>query len=318
MAGDQFFRAQHFRPDIRLQLGSNEAIKEAVAGGLGLGVVSRHALHGLVGEHGVVAIDVEGFPISTHWHLVHRAHAKSSPVAAAFRQHLLAEPATAHFLPVDSVGLEARSMERPIRVMKGMSASTQDWCEKEPGAVEYRPGSKSTRNDRSGRSLHTDSTRFAHLRPARGVEACSRAARLGRTKPLTTSAVLALEDGSVFKGISVGASGQTVGEVVFNTAMTGYQEILTDPSYYPPDRHADLSPHRQLPAPTPEDMEAAQAFMPPVSVIRDLPALHSSWRAAESLGGLPQARQYGGDRRHRHAPPDAHPARAKARRPAAS
>ncbi len=47
----------------------------------------------------------------------------------------------------------------------------------------------------------------------------------------TTPAVLALEDGSVFRGISVGARGNTTGEVVFNTAMTGYQEILTDPSY---------------------------------------------------------------------------------------
>jgi DNA-binding transcriptional LysR family regulator len=101
MAGDQFFRAQHFRPDIRLQLGSNEAIKEAVAGGLGLGIVSRHALHGLAGEHGVQALDVDGFPIHTHWHLVHRAHAQLSPVAAAFRQHLLATP-TADFLPLDS------------------------------------------------------------------------------------------------------------------------------------------------------------------------------------------------------------------------
>ena len=44
-------------------------------------------------------------------------------------------------------------------------------------------------------------------------------------------AVLALEDGTVFRGRSVGADGKTVGEVVFNTAMTGYQEILTDPSY---------------------------------------------------------------------------------------
>ncbi|MBW7931889.1 MAG: carbamoyl-phosphate synthase small subunit, partial [Gammaproteobacteria bacterium] len=44
-------------------------------------------------------------------------------------------------------------------------------------------------------------------------------------------AVLALEDGSLFRGISVGASGRTIGEVVFNTSMTGYQEILTDPSY---------------------------------------------------------------------------------------
>ena len=45
-------------------------------------------------------------------------------------------------------------------------------------------------------------------------------------------AILALEDGTVFSGISVGAEGRTLGEVVFNTAMTGYQEILTDPSYY--------------------------------------------------------------------------------------
>jgi DNA-binding transcriptional LysR family regulator len=101
MAGDQFFRAQHFRADVRLQLGSNEAIKEAVAGGLGLGVVSRHALHGLAGEHGVMAIDVEGFPICTYWHLVQRARTPLSPVACAFRQHLLATP-TADFLPLDS------------------------------------------------------------------------------------------------------------------------------------------------------------------------------------------------------------------------
>ena len=45
-------------------------------------------------------------------------------------------------------------------------------------------------------------------------------------------AILALEDGTVFNGISVGAEGRTLGEVVFNTAITGYQEILTDPSYY--------------------------------------------------------------------------------------
>ena len=48
---------------------------------------------------------------------------------------------------------------------------------------------------------------------------------------MTQPAILALEDGTIFRGISVGAEGQTIGEVVFNTAMTGYQEILTDPSY---------------------------------------------------------------------------------------
>ena len=48
---------------------------------------------------------------------------------------------------------------------------------------------------------------------------------------MTDRAVLALEDGSVFRGLSIGADGETTGEVVFNTAMTGYQEIMTDPSY---------------------------------------------------------------------------------------
>ncbi len=48
---------------------------------------------------------------------------------------------------------------------------------------------------------------------------------------MSTPAVLALQDGTIFRGISVGAPGKTIGEVVFNTAMTGYQEILTDPSY---------------------------------------------------------------------------------------
>ena len=104
--GDQFFKARRFRPDIRLQLGSNEAIKEAVAGGLGLGVVSQHALHGLAGEHGVVAVEVEGFPIQTHWHLVHRARSRLSPVASAFRTDLLAMR-TSDFLPSDFVAEQA-------------------------------------------------------------------------------------------------------------------------------------------------------------------------------------------------------------------
>jgi DNA-binding transcriptional LysR family regulator len=91
MAGDQFFRKQKFRPDVRLELGSNEAVKESVAGGLGVGVVSRHALHGLQKEHGVRVIDVEGFPLPSAWHIVHPASKKLSPLALAFRQHLLKE-----------------------------------------------------------------------------------------------------------------------------------------------------------------------------------------------------------------------------------
>ena len=91
MACDQFFRKMRFRPDVRLELGSNEAIKESVAGGLGVGVVSRHALHRLSGEHGVRVIDVEGFPLPSAWHIVHPASKKLSPLALAFKQHLLNE-----------------------------------------------------------------------------------------------------------------------------------------------------------------------------------------------------------------------------------
>lgn len=91
MACDQHFRRQKFHPDIRLELGSNEAIKEAVAGGLGIGVVSRHALHGLQKEHGVAVIAVSDFPIASQWHIVHPLAKKLSPIAVAFRQHLLAQ-----------------------------------------------------------------------------------------------------------------------------------------------------------------------------------------------------------------------------------
>ncbi len=98
---------------------------------------------------------------------------------------------------------------------------------------------------------------------------------------MTTPAVLALEDGTVFRGISIGAKGNTTGEVVFNTAMTGYQEILTDPSYS--RQIVTLTyPHIGNTGATPEDLEAGAIFSAGL-VIRDLPLLHSSWRAAEPL-----------------------------------
>ena len=91
MVGDQFFKKMKFRPDVRLELGSNEAVKESVAGGLGLGVISRHALHGLKKEHGVSVIDVKDFPLPSAWHIVHPSSKKLSPLALAFKQHLLKE-----------------------------------------------------------------------------------------------------------------------------------------------------------------------------------------------------------------------------------
>jgi carbamoyl-phosphate synthase small subunit len=98
---------------------------------------------------------------------------------------------------------------------------------------------------------------------------------------VTTPAVLALEDGTMFRGISVGASGTATGEVVFNTAMTGYQEILTDPSYS--RQIVTLTyPHIGNTGTNPDDLESS-AIHAAGLVIRDLPLLHSSWRATESL-----------------------------------
>ena len=98
---------------------------------------------------------------------------------------------------------------------------------------------------------------------------------------MTTPAVLALEDGTVFRGISIGAAGTATGEVVFNTAMTGYQEILTDPSYS--RQIVTLTyPHIGNTGTNPDDLES-NAIHSAGLVIRDLPLLHSNWRATESL-----------------------------------
>ena len=94
-------------------------------------------------------------------------------------------------------------------------------------------------------------------------------------------AVLVLADGSVFRGISVGADGSTSGEVVFNTAMTGYQEILTDPSYA--GQVVTLTyPHIGNVGANPEDFESRGVFAAGL-VIRDLPREASSWRKQEDL-----------------------------------
>ena len=90
MAIDHFFKAAKFQPNLRLELGSNEAVKESVAGGLGISVISSHALHGHAKEHGVCVLNVEGFPIESNWHVVHPKGKKLSPIASVFKAHLLA------------------------------------------------------------------------------------------------------------------------------------------------------------------------------------------------------------------------------------
>jgi carbamoyl-phosphate synthase small subunit len=98
---------------------------------------------------------------------------------------------------------------------------------------------------------------------------------------LTNPAILALEDGSVFHGVAIGATGQSVGEVVFNTAMTGYQEILTDPSYA--RQIVTLTyPHIGNTGSNDED-EESRAIWAAGLVIRDLPLLASNFRSQRSL-----------------------------------
>ncbi len=99
---------------------------------------------------------------------------------------------------------------------------------------------------------------------------------------MSDSAILALADGSIFRGRSIGAPGIAVGEVVFNTAMTGYQEILTDPSYC--RQLVTLTyPHIGNTGVTAEDEESGGVQAAGL-IIRDLPLRHSSWRAEQSLG----------------------------------
>lgn len=94
-------------------------------------------------------------------------------------------------------------------------------------------------------------------------------------------AILALEDGSVFKGVSIGADGQSSGEVVFNTAMTGYQEILTDPSYC--QQMVTLTyPHIGNTGVNNEDNESTRVWAAGL-IIRDSSMIASNWRMTETL-----------------------------------
>lgn len=96
-----------------------------------------------------------------------------------------------------------------------------------------------------------------------------------------TPAVLVLKDGTVFRGTAIGAEGLTVGEVVFNTAMTGYQEILTDPSYCR-QIVTFTYPHIGNCGANPEDVEADRIYAAGL-VIRDCPVLSSHWRQTWTL-----------------------------------
>ncbi len=98
---------------------------------------------------------------------------------------------------------------------------------------------------------------------------------------MSTPAILALQDGTVFHGTSIGADGRTIGEVVFNTAMTGYQEILTDPSYC--RQIVTLTyPHIGNTGTNSDDMESSRIHASGL-IIRDSSMLTSSWRSERSF-----------------------------------
>ena len=118
--------------------------------------------------------------------------------------------------------------------------------------------------------------------------------------------MLALADGTIFRGQAIGANGASAGEVVFNTAMTGYQEILTDPSYA--RQIVTLTyPHIGNTGVTPEDVESTRIHAAGL-VIRDLPR-GEQLAQQRVAAGVSRARADGRDRRHRHAQAHPHAAR---------
>lgn len=92
MAVDRHFKKNRFTPTVRMALGSNEAIKEAVAGGLGLSVLSSHALGTKPQSQGLAVLNVRGFPLHSQWHLVCPKAKRLSPLAQAFHAYLVQKP----------------------------------------------------------------------------------------------------------------------------------------------------------------------------------------------------------------------------------
>ena len=89
MAVDNYFKNRQFKPDLRMELGSNEAIREAVAGNLGIGVISKHALTESVNRKDIKILSVENFPIQSAWHIVSRKGKHLPPIALHFKEHLI-------------------------------------------------------------------------------------------------------------------------------------------------------------------------------------------------------------------------------------
>ena len=146
--------------------------------------------------------------------------------------------------------------------------------------VRHAPGS---RLDNAGRVQQATTRAHAARLARQGKQVGSRVfPKEPPVLPSFTPALLALADGTVFRGYSIGAEGHTIGEVVFNTAITGYQEILTDPSYS--RQIVTLTyPHIGNVGVNAEDVEATKVHTAGL-IIRDLPSLASNFRMDRTLG----------------------------------
>lgn len=98
MVAESVFAQHRAKPRIRMELGSNEAIKQGIVGGLGLSILSRHTMSGAARQEGIVALDVEGFPVQRWWYLVHAEGKQLSATSRAFLDHVLKPEVLAPFL----------------------------------------------------------------------------------------------------------------------------------------------------------------------------------------------------------------------------
>ncbi len=112
LAADRFLRERGLRLNIKMELGSNEAIKQAVAGGLGLSFLSLHALGPDAAPKSLVALDVEGLPIRRHWYIVHPAGKRLSVVAQAFYAYLKAEGSQIRFPTLSGFSAKGGTVQR--------------------------------------------------------------------------------------------------------------------------------------------------------------------------------------------------------------
>jgi len=159
------------------------------------------------------------------------------------------------------------------RTITGQNKRSQRSILPAPDAISARQNEATTSTISTRKHSSGKATCTAHFSRCR--------IRLREKLPLNTPALLILADGACFHGRSIGFDGQTTGEVVFNTAMTGYQEILTDPSYS--QQIVTLTyPHIGNTGTNTEDVESDRVYAAGL-VIRDLPSLHSNFRSTLSL-----------------------------------